>query len=323
MNRRLVLKALGLSAALAAAGNPLEIGSLAQTAEAQTAAKSGEPFALPPLPYAYDALEPYIDATTMHLHHDKHHQGYVNNLNATVAAHPELAGKTLEQLMTNLNGLPDAARTAVRNNGGGHFNHSFWWPTLGKGGSAPAGELAKAIDTGFGSLSAMQKKLTSAAMSVFGSGWAWLVKLPDGALSIETTPNQDCPLTGGHTPVLGVDVWEHVFPHPLQHDLGCSVLKVLPAELLVLKPACILSCGEDVPGDGLASQRGFFLFDGLKLIQALEEEQVGYLLDDFIGVGNATRPERIPDAVNLIANFTCHVCLLYSPRHVTASSPKN
>lgn len=211
MNRRLVLKALGLSAALAAAGNPLEIGSLAQTAEAQTAAKSGEPFALPPLPYAYDALEPYIDATTMHLHHDKHHQGYVNNLNATVAAHPELAGKTLEQLMTNLNGLPDAARTAVRNNGGGHFNHSFWWPTLGKGGSAPAGGLAKAIDAGFGSLSAMQEKLTSAAMSVFGSGWAWLVKLPDGALSIETTPNQDCPLTSGHTPVLGVDVWEHAY----------------------------------------------------------------------------------------------------------------
>ena len=132
------------------------------------------------MPYAYDALEPSFDAETMHLHHDKHHQAYVNNLNVAVAAHPELAGKTVEELVTNLSTWPESARTAVRNQGGGHANHSFWWPTLGKGGAAPTGELAKAIDAKFGSLSGFQDKLTAAAMSVFGSGWAWLVKLPDG-----------------------------------------------------------------------------------------------------------------------------------------------
>jgi Fe-Mn family superoxide dismutase len=135
----------------------------------------------------------------------------VNNLNVVVAAHPELTGKTVEELITNLAGVPDAARTAVRNNGGGHANHSFWWPTLGKGGAAPTGELAKAIDAKFGSLSGFQDKLTAAAMGVFGSGWAWLVKLPDGTLAIETTPNQDSPLTSGPKPVLAVDVWEHAY----------------------------------------------------------------------------------------------------------------
>jgi Fe-Mn family superoxide dismutase len=156
-------------------------------------------------------LEPSFDAATMHLHHDKHHQAYVNNLNAAVAAHPELAGKTVEELITNLAGLPEAARTAVRNNGGGHANHCFWWPTLGKGGAAPTGELAKAIDAKFGSLSSFQDKLTASAMGVFGSGWAWLVKLPDGTLAIETTPNQDSLLTSGHKSVLAIDVWEHAY----------------------------------------------------------------------------------------------------------------
>jgi Fe-Mn family superoxide dismutase len=147
----------------------------------------------------------------MHLHHDKHHQAYVNNLNAAVAAHPELAGKTVEELVANLSSWPESARTAVRNQGGGHLNHSFWWPTLGKGGAAPAGELAKAIDLRFGSLSGFQDKLAAAALSVFGSGWAWLVKLPDGTLAIETTANQDSPVTLGHKPVLTVDVWEHAY----------------------------------------------------------------------------------------------------------------
>jgi Fe-Mn family superoxide dismutase len=132
-------------------------------------------------------------------------------LNATVATHPELAGKTAEELVASLSTLPVTVRMAVRNNGGGHANHSFWWPTLGKGGAAPAGELAKAIDARFGSLSTFQDKLTAAALSVFGSGWAWLVKLPDGTLAIETTPNQDSPLTVGHRPVLTVDVWEHAY----------------------------------------------------------------------------------------------------------------
>jgi Fe-Mn family superoxide dismutase len=151
----------------------------------------------------------------MHLHHDKHHQAYVNNLNAAVAAHPELAGKTVEELVANLSTWPESARMAVRNQGGGHANHSFWWPTLGKAksgpASAPIGELAKAIDLKFGSLSAFEEKLTAAAIGVFGSGWAWLVKLPDGTLAIESTGNQDSPLTLGHKPVLTVDVWEHAY----------------------------------------------------------------------------------------------------------------
>ena len=213
IDRRTAIKHLGgaasallLTETLLAEGFPE-----GQTAPATPPAAPTGPFTLPPLPYAYDALEPSFDAATMHLHHDKHHQAYVNNLNAAVAAHPELAGKTVEELIMNLAGVPEAARTAVRNNGGGHANHSFWWPTLGKGGAAPTGELAKAIDAKFGSLSGFQDKLTAGAMGVFGSGWAWLVKLPDGSVAIETTPNQDSPLTSGHKPVLSVDVWEHAY----------------------------------------------------------------------------------------------------------------
>jgi len=183
----------------------------AQATPAAPAAPPTGPFTLPPLPYAYDALEPSFDAATMHLHHDKHHQAYVNNLNAAVAAHPELAGKSVEELISNLAAVPDAVRTVVRNSGGGHANHSFWWPTLGKGGAAPTGELAKAIDAKFGSLSSFQDKLTASAMGVFGSGWAWLVKLPDGTVAIETTPNQDSPLTSAHQPILAIDVWEHAY----------------------------------------------------------------------------------------------------------------
>ena len=144
-------------------------------------------------------------------HHDKHHQTYVNNLNIAVAAHPELAGKTVNELVSNLLAWPESARTAVRNQGGGHANHSFFWPTLGKGGVAPTGELAKAIDVQFGSFSTFQDKLTAASLSVFGSGWAWLVQLPDGSVAIETTANQDSPLTLGHKPLLTVDVWEHAY----------------------------------------------------------------------------------------------------------------
>jgi Fe-Mn family superoxide dismutase len=213
MDRRTALKHLGgVASALllteSLSGQALPAGQ----PTASTPPPTG-PFTLPPLPYAYDALEPHFDAETMHLHHDKHHQAYVNNLNAAVAAHPELAGKTVDELVASLSALPESARTAVRNNGGGHANHSFWWPTLGKPGSAtaPTGELAKAVDLKFGSLSAFEDKLTAAALSVFGSGWAWLVKLPDGAVAIETTPNQDSPLTLGHKPVLTVDVWEHAY----------------------------------------------------------------------------------------------------------------
>jgi Fe-Mn family superoxide dismutase len=210
MDRRTAIKHLGGAAGALLVSNALYAKGL-PTGQAAAATPSTGAFTLPPLPYAYDALEPSFDAETMHLHHDKHHQAYVNNLNAIVAAHPELAGRTVDELMTNLNSLPEAARTAVRNHGGGHANHSFWWLTLGKGGAAPTGELSKAIDARFGSLSTFQDKLTAAALSVFGSGWAWLVKLPDDTVSIETTPNQDSPLTLGHKPVLTVDVWEHAY----------------------------------------------------------------------------------------------------------------
>jgi superoxide dismutase, Fe-Mn family len=209
VNRRTAIVQMG-----ALAGAVLltdKLSAEATQASAAPPAPATGPFTLPPLPYAYDALEPYFDAETMHLHHDKHHQAYVNNLNAAVAAHPELAGKSLDELVVNWASLPEAARAAVRNNGGGDANHSFWWPTLGKGGAAPTGELAKAIDAKFGSQSAFQTQLTEAAMHVFGSGWAWLVKMPDGTVAIESTPNQDSPLTAGHKPVLGVDVWEHAY----------------------------------------------------------------------------------------------------------------
>jgi len=202
MDRRTAIKHLGgVASALLLTETMHGEGSLiGQTPAAAPLAPPTGPFTLPALPYAYEALEPSFDAVTMHLHHDKHHQAYVNNLNATGW-----------ELVADLNSVPEAVRTAVRNNGGGHANHSFWWPTLGKGGAAPTGELAKAIDAKFGSLTAFQDKLTDAAMHVFGSGWAWLVKMPDGSVAIESTPNQDSPLVVGHKPVLGIDVWEHAY----------------------------------------------------------------------------------------------------------------
>jgi superoxide dismutase, Fe-Mn family len=217
LNRRTALKHLGgaASALLLTEALPAEVFTSAQApASVPTTAAPAPPtgpFKLPALPYGYDALEPNFDAETMHLHHDKHHQAYVNNLNIAVAAHPELASKSVEELVADLSSVPEAVRTAVRNSGGGHANHSFWWPTLGKGGAAPTGELAKAIDAKFGSLSAFQEQLSKAAMGVFGSGWAWLAKQPDGTVAIETTPNQDSVLALGHKPVLGIDVWEHAY----------------------------------------------------------------------------------------------------------------
>ncbi len=201
IERRTVLKALGATATLAAT----------HASFAQAAAAPAAPFTLPPLPYAYDALEPHFDAETMHLHHDKHHAAYVANLNAAVAAHPELGDKTVEALLSDLGSVPESVRTTVRNQGGGHANHSFWWPTLSAHGSAaPTAELARDIDSAFGSFSAFQEKLTKAATGVFGSGWAWLT-LANGKLQIETSGNQDSPLTLGHTPILAVDVWEHAY----------------------------------------------------------------------------------------------------------------
>jgi Fe-Mn family superoxide dismutase len=178
---------------------------------AQAPAAKG-PFLLPPLPYPADALEPHIDARTMEIHHDRHHAAYVNNLNNALAGHPEWAGQSIEELMRSLNRVPEAIRTAVRNNGGGHINHDLFWKTMAKnGGGAPRGELAKAIATRFGGFPAFQEQFTRAATTVFGSGWAWLSLDARKNLEIHTTPNQDNPWTEGRTPLLGLDVWEHAY----------------------------------------------------------------------------------------------------------------
>jgi len=212
MNRRIALKQMtGLASAMML-GISERLASAASNMQAvpAPAAPTG-PYTLPPLPYAYDALEPYFDAETMHLHHDKHHQSYVDKLNAAVAGHPDISSRTVYDLVANLDAMPMNLLTAIRNQGGGHANHSFWWESLGKGGSAPTGELAKAIDAKFGSFSGFQEKFSAAAAGVFGSGWAWLSRVPGGDLVIETTPNQDSPLTVGHHPVVGIDVWEHSY----------------------------------------------------------------------------------------------------------------
>jgi len=168
-------------------------------------------FQLPKLAYAYDALEPHIDARTMEIHLTKHHQTYITNLNAAVEKTPELAGKSLEALLGNLNAAPEAVRTAVRNHGGGTFNHNLFWEVMGpKAGGAPKGELAKALDASFKSFDAFKEEFTKSAMGRFGSGWAWLVKKGSG-LAVVSTANQDSPLSDGLTPILGLDVWEHAY----------------------------------------------------------------------------------------------------------------
>jgi Fe-Mn family superoxide dismutase len=169
------------------------------------------PFTLPALPYANDALEPHIDAKTMEIHHDKHHQAYVNNLNAAIEKAPELADKSLDDLMRGINTVPEAVRTAVRNNGGGHWNHSLFWQLMapGKGGE-PTGKLADAIKSAFGDFNKFRDQFAAAGATRFGSGWAWLVN-DGGKLSITSTPNQDNPLMEGKSAILGLDVWEHAY----------------------------------------------------------------------------------------------------------------
>ena len=167
---------------------------------------------LPTLNYAYDALEPYIDVRTMEIHHTKHHQAYIDKLNAALAGRPELADKPLEALLADLDALPADIRTAVRNHGGGHANHTLFWTVIGPGqGGRPQGDLAAAIDRAFGSFAAFKAQFADAAAGRFGSGWAWLVKDKDGKLSIDSTANQDSPLMAGKTPLLGLDVWEHAY----------------------------------------------------------------------------------------------------------------
>lgn len=168
-------------------------------------------YQLPKLPYGYDALEPYIDVETMHIHHEKHHNTYVTNLNAAIEKHPELGSKSIEELIADIDALPEDIRTAVRNNGGGHANHTFFWEIMApKAGGEPVGELKTAIDEAFGSFTDFKAKFKAAATTRFGSGWAWLV-VKDGKLEIISTPNQDSPLMEGLTPILGLDVWEHAY----------------------------------------------------------------------------------------------------------------
>jgi Fe-Mn family superoxide dismutase len=166
---------------------------------------------LPALPYPFDALEPHIDAQTMEIHHGRHHATYVNNLNAALEGHADLQSKTVEELISNLDALPESIRTAVRNNGGGHANHTLFWQILSpNGGGAPTGELADAINQTFGSFDNFKAEFTKAATTRFGSGWAWLV-VDGGKLAITSTPNQDSPIMEGKTPILGLDVWEHAY----------------------------------------------------------------------------------------------------------------
>ncbi|NMD71861.1 superoxide dismutase [Bacillus sp. DNRA2] len=168
-------------------------------------------FELPQLPYAYDALEPHIDKETMNIHHTKHHNTYVTNLNNALAGNEELLSKTVEEVIANLDAVPEAIRTAVRNNGGGHANHSLFWQLLSpNGGGAPAGELADSINAKFGSFEAFKDEFTKAATTRFGSGWAWL-SVSNGELEVSSTANQDSPVMEGKTPILGLDVWEHAY----------------------------------------------------------------------------------------------------------------
>lgn len=205
ITRRTALKTLGATAAAVAAAPLLK----AQPAPVP-AAPTG-PFTLPPLGYAVDALEPYIDAQTMTIHHDKHHAAYVANLNAAVADQPDLAKMSVEQILADLTKVPEAIRTKVLNNGGGHANHSLFWTSLKKNADGkPVGDLAAAIDKDLGGVDAFKKAFTAAATGVFGSGWAWLT-FKEGKLAVSSMPNQNSPISGGLTPILGLDVWEHAY----------------------------------------------------------------------------------------------------------------
>ncbi|MDB6124906.1 MAG: Superoxide dismutase [Pedosphaera sp.] len=232
MTRRQAIKTTTLAATVCATALPI-LGA-DPTPAVVAPANSTAPFTLPPLPYSFDALEPHIDARTMEIHHDKHHQAYVTNLNKAVAGHPELEKKTLEDLLQNVHKLPENVRTAVQNNGGGHYNHSLFWQMMKKNGDGePKGELASAIDKKFKSFSNFKDELSKAAISRFGSGWAWLVLGADKELAIMSTANQDTPISLGlgapgtsagaealqkryamnfqHAPLLGIDVWEHAY----------------------------------------------------------------------------------------------------------------
>jgi Fe-Mn family superoxide dismutase len=209
LTRRDALKTLGAGAAVLGLGALTSVSA----AEASFSVSLGtpQPFVLPKLEYAYNALEPHIDAQTMEIHHSKHHQAYITNANNALANQPSLRGKSAEEMLKDLNALPEAVRTSLRNNVGGHINHAFFWRVIGPGGGgAPTGALGEAITRTFGSFDAFKTQFAAAAASRFGSGWAWLV-LKDRKLAITSTPNQDSPVSDGAAPVLGLDVWEHAY----------------------------------------------------------------------------------------------------------------
>lgn len=204
-----------------AGAGALVLSAPAVFATAQAQGKAAGGIHLPKLPYGYDALEPFIDARTMEIHHTKHHQAYVDNLNKALAGKPDLAAKPVHDLIAHLKDVPETIRTAVRNNGGGHYNHSFFWNIMRKGGGEPKGDLLKAIDDSFGGLDGFKKAFKAAALAQFGSGWAWLVVGKDKPLAIVSTANQDNPVMSGHpTPLLGVDVWEHAYYLKYQNKRG-------------------------------------------------------------------------------------------------------
>lgn len=220
MTRREALRAALLGTVATLALPPRSVQAQAAPSVTADAAPTG-PFVVPPLPYDYAALEPYIDAQTMRLHHDKHHQTYVTNLNKAVAKYPDLQRKKVNELVAGVNTLPEDIRTAVRNNGGGHFNHSLFWQMMRPGPNnsllglqlpnAPSGELAAAINAKFGGYANFQQLFTDAALKQFGSGWAWLSLDRRVGMVVESTPNQDSPLMAGRKPLLGIDVWEHAY----------------------------------------------------------------------------------------------------------------
>jgi len=208
VTRRNLLRHLGLGLA-AFTARPL---NRVMAAAGETLDYGPDGFTLPPLPYACDALEPHLDARTMEIHHGKHHQAYVNSLNAALKDHPNLLGKPVEQLLKDLDNVPEKVRTAVRNFGGGHYNHMLYWTCMKpNGGGEPTGELAKAIKKKFGRFAEFKEQFSAVAVKQFGSGWAWLVKNRNGSLSIVPTSNQDNPISAGQIPLLTVDVWEHAY----------------------------------------------------------------------------------------------------------------
>jgi Fe-Mn family superoxide dismutase len=210
-------------------------GTLVATPALTQTQSSTPAFTLPKLPYASDALEPFIDARTMEIHHGKHHQTYVDNLNKALAGQPQLAQQGVEELLARLAAVPEGIRGAVRNNGGGHANHSLFWQTLGKSKTGPQGKLSAAIQGTFGSQATFEEKLRAAGLSVFGSGWVWVTASQNGALVIETSPNQDSPLLSGRRAVFGIDVWEHAYYLKYQNrraDYLAAVVQVVNWEFV-------------------------------------------------------------------------------------------